>query len=108
MCNRIIQIKYLKFCILFLHRNVVLRLCVIIHDCVTATLLYQLHHVNAIFHINSVEGNVYCSPGAVEMRKLPNEAFVLSTLLFDKSAIWLFFPPSVFSLYLCLTYSPGH
>lgn len=106
-CNRIIQIKYLKFCISFLHRNMVLRLCVITHNCVTATLLYQLHYVNAIFDMNSVDGNVYCSPEAVEMCKLPNGAFILSTLLFDNSAIW-FFLFSVSSLYLCLKYNPGH
>lgn len=85
----------------------VLRLCVITHNCVTATLLYQLHYVNAIFHTNSVDRNVYCSPEAVEMCKLPNAAFILSTLLFDNSAIW-FFLFSVSSLYLCLKYNPGH
>lgn len=100
MCKRIVQIKYLKFCISFLHRNMVLRLSVIIHNCVTATLLYQLHYVDAIFHINRVDRNVYCSPEAVEMFKLPNGAFILSTLLFDKPAIWFF----LFSV--CILYRP--
>lgn len=89
------------FYISFLPRNMAARLRVIAHNCVTATLLYQLHHVNAIFHINSVDRNVYCSPKAVEMCKLPNVAFILSTLLFDRSAI-RFFLLSAASLYLCL------
>lgn len=75
----------------------ILRLRAITHDCVTATLWYLLHSVNAIFHIYR---NVLYSPEAVEMCKLPNGAFVLSTLLFDNSAIWyiLFCLQSVFVL----------
>lgn len=89
------------FYLSFLPRNMAVRLCVIAHNCATATLLYQLHHVNAICHINSVDRNVYCSPKAVEMCKLPNGAFILSTLLVDRSAI-RFFLLSAASLHLCL------
>lgn len=64
-----------------------MKLCVIVHNCVTIT---SLNPCQCNFAHKHCRQKFILQPEAAEMCKFPNGDFILSTLHCNKSALWFF------------------